>query len=138
MIVGLGHDVCDVRRIAGTLARFGERFTRRVFTEGERRRCDARRMRAAGYARRFAAKEACAKALGTGMRRGVRWRDMEVANLPGGKPVLRLAGAARERLAGLVPAGMVPVLDLTLSDDRELAYAVVILSAAPAGEGDAP
>lgn len=134
MIAGIGHDVCDVRRIAGTLARFGDRFTRRVFTERERRRCDARRMRAAGYARRFAAKEACAKALGTGMRQGVRWRDLEVVNLPGGKPILCIRGPAFERLWDIVPSSMEPVVHLTLSDDRELAYAVVLITAVPGME----
>ncbi len=129
MIVGLGHDVCDVARIRRTLARFGCRFTERVFTETERGRCDRRRARAEGYARRFAAKEACAKALGTGMRQGVRWRDMEVRNLPGGQPTLQLEGRAAARLRALVPAGMVADLRLTLSDDRDLAYAVVIIAA---------
>ncbi len=129
MIVGLGHDVCDVRRIEATLARFGERFTHRVFTEGERAKCDRRRARAASYARRFAAKEACSKALGTGLRQGVRWRDMEVRNLPSGQPTLQLAGPAAERLRALTPPGMQSDLQLTISDDRELAYAIVIISA---------
>lgn len=129
MIVGLGHDVCDVGRIRGTLARFGERFTRRVFTAVERGRCDRRRARAEGYARRFAAKEACAKALGTGIRQGVRWRDLEVRNLPGGQPTLRLSGPAAARLRRLIPPGMEPDIQLTLSDDRDLAYAIVIISA---------
>ena len=129
MIVGLGHDVSDVRRIRVTLERFGERFTHRVFTAVERGRCDRRRARAEGYARRFAAKEACAKALGTGIRQGVRWRDMEVRNLPSGQPQLFLTGRAAERLRALVPSGMEPGIQLTLSDDRELAYAIVIISA---------
>ncbi|MCY4429902.1 MAG: holo-ACP synthase [Rhodospirillales bacterium] len=129
MIVGLGHDVCDVSRIRGTLTRFGERFTQRVFTEVERGRCDRRRARAEGYARRFAAKEACAKALGTGIRQGVRWRDLEVRNLPSGQPTLRLTGPAAVRLQVLIPPGMEPDIQLTLSDDRGLAYAIVIISA---------
>ena len=129
MSVGLGHDVCDVRRIRGTLARYGARFTRRVFTEVERSRCDRRRARAEGYARRFAAKEACAKALGTGIRQGVRWRDLEVRNLPSGQPTLRLTGQAADRLRTLIPAGMAPDIQLTLTDDRDLAYAIVIISA---------
>ncbi len=129
MIVGLGHDVCDVARIRRTLTRFGERFTHRVFTGIERERCDRRRARAEGYARRFAAKEACAKALGTGMRQGVRWRDLEVRNLPGGRPTLSLTGAAADRLRELMPTGMVSDIQVTLSDDRDLAYAVVIIAA---------
>ena len=99
MILGIGSDLCDIRRIERSLARFGERFTHRVFTPGERTKSDARATRAASYARRFAAKEACAKALGTGLRAGVFWRDMEVVNLPSGQPTLRLTGGAAERLA---------------------------------------
>ena len=103
MILGIGSDLCDIRRIESTLERFGDRFTHRVFTAGERARSDRRAARAPSYARRFAAKEACAKALGTGLRAGVFWRDMEVANLPSGRPTLRLTGGALERLRAMTP-----------------------------------
>ena len=116
MIIGLGSDLCDTRRIESTLARFGERFTLRVYTDGERRKCDARAPRAPSYARRFAAKEACAKALGTGVALGVFWRDMEVVNLPSGQPTLRLTGGAQERLAALLPEGCEARIHVTLTD----------------------
>jgi holo-[acyl-carrier protein] synthase len=131
MIVGIGSDLCDIRRIARTLERHGERFTRRVFTDGERARCDRRAARAEGYARRFAAKEACAKALGTGLSGGVFWRDMEVVNLPSGQPTLRLAGGAAERLAELLPDGHAARLHVSLTDDPPLAQAFVIIEALP-------
>ncbi|MEE7448211.1 holo-ACP synthase [Methylobacterium radiotolerans] len=131
MIVGIGSDLCDIRRIARTLERHGERFTHRVFTDGERARCDRRAARAEGYARRFAAKEACAKALGTGLSAGVFWRDMEVVNLPSGQPTLRLAGGAAERLAELLPAGHVARLHVSLTDDPPMAQAFVIIEALP-------
>src|SRR5215203_7434782 len=105
MILGIGSDLCDIRRIERSLERFGERFTHRVFTDGERLRSDRRAARAPSYARRFAAKEACCKALGTGMRAGVFWRDMEVVNLPSGRPTLRLTGGALERLRAITPDG---------------------------------
>jgi holo-[acyl-carrier protein] synthase len=129
MIIGIGSDLCDIRRIEKSLARFGERFTHRVFTEGERSKSDRRATRAASYARRFAAKEACSKALGTGMRLGVFWRDMEVVNLPSGKPTMRLTGGAGERLAGMVPAGYEAVVHVSLTDDPPLAQAFVIIEA---------
>ena len=129
MIVGLGHDVCDARRIERALERFGERFTKRVFTKIERRRCEHRKRCAECYARRFSAKEALAKALGTGFRRGVYWRDIGVINLPGGKPALGLSGGALARLKELLPPGMEARLELSLTDDRELAHAIVIISA---------
>jgi holo-[acyl-carrier protein] synthase len=132
MIVGIGSDLCDIRRIARTLERHGERFTRRVFTDGERARCDRRAARAEGYARRFAAKEACAKALGTGLSGGVFWRDMEVVNLPSGQPTLRLAGGAAERLAALLPDGHAARLHVSLTDDPPLAQAFVVIEALPA------
>ena len=138
MILGLGSDLIDVGRIAATLARFGERFTARVFTAGERQRCDRRAARAAGYARRFAAKEACAKALGTGLRAGVHWRDMEVINLPTGQPTLALTGGALRRLAELVPPGMVARIDLSMTDDPPGAMAIVVISAEPAGRISPP
>ena len=131
MIVGLGSDLIDITRIERTLERFGERFTRRVFTEAERQRSDRRRLRAASYARRFAAKEACSKALGTGLRQGVYWRDMGVVNLPGGRPTLRLTGGAARRLAGLLPPGTRPRIDLTITDEPPLAHALVIITAVP-------
>ena len=133
MIVGIGSDLCDIRRIARSLERFGDRFTARVFTEGERRKCDARASRAPSYARRFAAKEACSKALGTGMRAGVFWRDMEVVNLPGGRPTLRLTGGARARLLELVPADHEPVVHVSLTDDPPMAQAFVVIEALPTG-----
>ncbi|MCJ2013072.1 holo-ACP synthase [Methylobacterium sp. J-076] len=129
MILGIGSDLCDIRRIEKTLARHGERFTHRVFTDGERARCDRRAARAEGYARRFAAKEACAKALGTGLSEGVFWRDMEVVNLPSGQPTLRLAGGAAERLAALVPAGHAARIHVSLTDDPPLAQAFVVIEA---------
>lgn len=131
MIIGLGSDLIDIRRIEQTIARFGDRFLDRVFTDVERRKCDRRADRAAGYARRFAAKEACSKALGTGFRQGVFWRDLGVVNLASGRPTLRLTGGARHRLAEITPCGMVPRLDLTLTDEPPIAQAVVIITAVP-------
>jgi holo-[acyl-carrier protein] synthase len=132
MIIGLGSDIIDIRRIAETLERYGDRFTHRLFTEGERRRCDRRAARAEGYARRFAAKEACAKALGTGFRKGVYWRDLEVVNLPTGQPTMRLAGGALRHLLALMPPGAEPVIHVSLTDDPPLAQAIVIISAGAA------
>ncbi len=131
MIVGIGVDIVDIRRIERTLARFGDRFIRRVFTEAERARAEARRRRAETYAKRFAAKEACAKALGTGFRRGVYFRDIEVVNLPSGKPVLRLHGGALRRLRALVPEGTRAQLELTLTDEYPLAQAMVLIATRP-------
>ena len=129
MIIGIGSDLCDIRRIERTLQRFGERFTHRVFTAGERARSDRRAARAPSYARRFAAKEACAKALGTGLRAGVFWRDMEVANLPSGQPTMRLAGGALERLKAITPDGHDAIIHVTLTDDPPLAQAFVVIEA---------
>lgn len=129
MIIGLGSDIVDMRRIARTLERFGDRFIQRCFTEIERERSERRSGRAESYARRFAAKEACAKALGTGFRDGVFWRDLGVANLPSGKPTLKLTGGAAERLARLVPPGMRAQIDVSMTDDPPLAQAIVIISA---------
>ena len=137
MIVGIGSDLCDIRRIERSLERFGDRFTHRIFTEGERARSDRRAARAPSYARRFAAKEACSKALGTGMSHGVFWRDMEVVNLPGGRPTLRLTNGAAERLAALMPPGHRPVVHVTLTDDPPLAQAFVIIEALPEGQSPA-
>ncbi|MEM7122736.1 MAG: holo-ACP synthase [Pseudomonadota bacterium] len=131
MILGLGLDIIDIRRIENTLERFGDRFTHRIFTETERNKADRRRMRAATYAKRFAAKEACSKALGTGFRRGVFWRDLQVTNLSSGKPTMKLTGGAAVRLEELVPDGMTAVIDLSMTDDHPLAQAMVIISAIP-------
>lgn len=131
MILGLGNDLIDIRRIERTIERFGDRFLDRVFTETERRRSDRRANRAASYAKRFAAKEACAKALGTGLRAGVFWRDMGVSNLASGRPTLILTGGARARLDRMVPPGMEARIDLTLTDDHPLAQAIVLISAVP-------
>jgi len=132
MILGLGSDLVDIRRVEATLERFGERFTHRIFTVGERAKSDRRAARAESYARRFAAKEACSKALGTGFRKAVYWRDMEVVNLPGGKPTMRLTGGAAIRLAEMVPPGMKAQIDVSLTDDPPIASAIVIISAVPA------
>jgi len=129
MILGIGSDLCDIRRIGRSLERYGERFTHRVFTEGERAKCDGRAARAPSYARRFAAKEACAKALGTGLAQGVFWRDMEVVNLPGGRPTLRLTGGAAARLAAMMPTGHEARVHVTLTDDPPMAQAFVIIEA---------
>ena len=129
MIVGLGSDLIDIRRIENSLERFGDRFTHRVFTEIERTKSDRRRERAASYAKRFAAKEACSKALGTGINRGVFWRDMGVVNLPGGKPTMELTGGAHKQLLSMIPEGMEPVIHLTITDDFPLAQAFVIIEA---------
>ncbi len=130
MIIGIGNDIIDIRRVERTLEMFGERFTQRVFTEIERQKSDRRRLRAASYAKRFAAKEACAKALGTGVpRRGVHWQHMGVVNLPSGKPTLALTGGAAERLVELTPEGMTAQIDLTITDDFPLAQAIVLISA---------
>lgn len=136
MIVGIGSDLIDIRRVTRSLERFGERFTHRVFTEAERVRSDRRRMRAASYAKRFAAKEACAKALGTGLSRGVFWRDMGVVNLPGGKPTMKLTGGAAAHLDSLIPEGHAPLVHLTITDDFPLAQAFVIIEAVPADRSD--
>lgn len=131
MIIGIGSDLCDIRRIEKSIERFGDRFTHRIFTEGERAKSDRRAARAPSYARRFAAKEACSKALGTGLNHGVFWRDMEVVNLPGGKPTLHLTGGALERLKMLLPEGHEARLHVSLTDDPPLAQAFVIIEAIP-------
>jgi holo-[acyl-carrier protein] synthase len=129
MIIGFGNDLCDIRRIEASLARFGERFVQRCFTETERRKSDARASPAASYAKRFAAKEACAKALGTGFQAGVAFRDMGVVNLPSGKPTLCLTGAAAARLIALTPKDHKAIIHLTLTDEYPLAQAQVIIEA---------
>jgi holo-[acyl-carrier protein] synthase len=131
MIIGLGSDLIDIRRIERILERFGDRFIDRIFTETERAKSERRSNRAESYAKRFAAKEACSKALGTGFRKGVFWRDMGVVNLPGGKPTIALSGGAAKRLAELLPDGMEAQIDITLTDEPPLAQAMVIISAVP-------
>ena len=132
MIIGIGSDLIDIRRVEKTLERHGARFIARVFTEIEKEKSERRRERAASYAKRFAAKEACAKALGTGISRGVFWRDMGVVNLPGGKPTMRLTGGAAARLAAIVPQGHEAFIHLTITDDFPLAQAFVIIEVHPA------
>ncbi|CAN0595112.1 unnamed protein product [Laminaria digitata] len=134
MIIGIGSDLIDIRRVEKTLERFGERFTNRCFTETERVKSDRRRLRAASYAKRYAAKEACSKALGTGFRKGVFWRDLGVINLPGGKPTMQLTGGALERLESMTPEGMDVQIDLTITDEPPIAEAMVIISAIPRAE----
>lgn len=129
MIIGLGNDITDIRRIEKTIERYGERFLSRIFTETERQKSDRRRLRAASYAKRFAAKEACAKALGTGFSRGVFWQDMGVVNLPSGRPTLALTGGAARVLQQLMPEGHEAQIDLTITDDFPTAQAIVIISA---------
>jgi holo-[acyl-carrier protein] synthase len=131
MIIGLGNDIIDIRRIEATIARFGDRFLDRIFTETERAKSDRRAQRAASYAKRFAAKEACSKALGTGFRAGVYWRDMGVVNLPSGRPTLRLTGGAAAQLDRITPEGYEARIDLTLTDDFPLAQAIVLISGIP-------
>ena len=138
MIIGIGNDLVDIRRIEKSLERFGDRFVQRVFTETEQRRSEGRATRAASYAKRFAAKEACSKALGTGLRRGVFWRDMGVTNLKGGKPTMVLTGGALARLQEIMPAGMSPQIDLTLTDEFPLAQAFVVISANASNAGQVP
>ncbi len=129
MILGIGNDIIDIRRIEKTLARHGERFVMRVFTETERRKSDRRVQRAASYAKRFAAKEACSKALGTGLSHGVFWRDMGVVNLPSGQPTMNLTGGALERLNSLLPPGKTGFVHLTMTDEMPYAQAIVIIEA---------
>lgn len=131
MILGIGSDLIDIRRVEQSIERFGERFLGRIFTDLERAKSDGRKARAASYAKRFAAKEACSKALGTGLNNGVYWRDMGVANLPGGKPTMVLTGGALARLKEMTPPGMAAQIDLTITDDFPLAQAFVIISANP-------
>lgn len=131
MIIGLGSDLCDARRIAKTIERHGERFLGRIFTPLERAKADRRKNRVETYAKRFAAKEACAKALGTGLSHGVFWRDMGVINLPGGRPTLRLTGGAQARLQSMIPDGNEARIELSMTDEGPLAQAMVIIHAVP-------
>ena len=132
MIIGVGSDLIDIRRIEKSLEKYGPRFTTRLFTDIEQKKSDGRYQRAASYAKRFAAKEACAKALGTGISHGVFWRDMGVANLPSGKPTMVLTGGAAACLDAMMPEGFVPTIHLTITDDYPLAQAFVIIEAVPA------
>jgi holo-[acyl-carrier protein] synthase len=131
MIIGIGSDMIDIRRIEQTIERYGDRFLDRIFTGTERLKSDRRSARAASYAKRFAAKEACAKALGTGLSGGVFWRDMGVVNLPSGQPTIKLTGGAAERLRGLTPAGHEAQIHITITDDFPIAHAFVMISAVP-------
>ena len=133
MILGIGSDIIDVRRVERVIARHGERFLARIFTETERARAERRANRIETYAKRFAAKEACAKALGTGMRAGVFWRDMGVVNLPSGRPTMKLTGGALARLQAITPAGCDAKIDVTITDEGPLAQAFVMISAVPRG-----
>lgn len=131
MIIGMGQDICEIARVDRVLAKYGDKFTHRCFTETERRKSDNRRARSASYAKRFAAKEACAKALGTGMSFGVYWRDMGVVNLPSGKPTMELKGGAAQILKRITPAGHTAHIHITITDDKGLAQAFVIIEAVP-------
>ena len=133
MIIGIGSDLIDIRRVEKSLERFGARFTERCFTQIEQAKSDGRKNRAASYAKRFAAKEACSKALGTGLAQGVFWKDMGVINLPGGKPTMHLTGGALERLKRMLTAGHEARIHLTITDDFTLAQAFVIIEVLPAG-----
>jgi holo-[acyl-carrier protein] synthase len=137
MIIGIGNDMVDIRRVEKVLDRHGTRFTERIFTDVEVRKSERRRLRAASYAKRFAAKEACAKALGTGMARGVFWKDMGVVNMPGGKPTMVLTGGAERRLKSMLPAGHRALVHLTITDDFPMAQAFVIIEAVPEQAGGA-
>jgi holo-[acyl-carrier protein] synthase len=138
MILGIGADLADIRRIDGTLERFGDRFVQRVFTEIEQAKSEARRERAASYAKRWAAKEACAKALGTGLRMGVAWREMGVVNLRSGQPTMALTGGAAARLARMTPPGMEARLHVTITDDHPWAQAFVVIEAVTPGAHSPP
>ena len=133
MIIGIGSDMIDIRRIEKTIERYGDRFLDRIFTGAERAKSDRRSARAASYAKRFAAKEACSKALGTGLRDGVFWRDMGVMNLPSGQPTMTLTGGAAERLQSLMPANHEAQILVTITDDFPIAHAFVMISAIPNG-----
>jgi holo-[acyl-carrier protein] synthase len=137
MILGIGSDLIDIRRIESTIERYGERFLGRIFTDVERNKAEGRVTRIDTYAKRFAAKEACAKALGTGFRKGIFWRDRGVINLPSGRPTMRLTGGALERLHEITPAGYVAQIDVTLTDESPIAQALVIISAVQANNSAA-
>jgi holo-[acyl-carrier protein] synthase len=132
VIIGIGNDIIDIRRIEKTIERFGDKFIQRIFTPVEQAKSDRRANRAASYAKRYAAKEACSKALGTGFRAGIFWKDMGVVNLPSGKPTMALTGGALERLKAITPPGMVPQIDVSITDEEGMAHVIVIISANPA------
>lgn len=134
MILGIGTDLCNIERIAATLDRFGDRFRNRVFTETEQRKAERRKDTPGTYAKRWAAKEACSKALGTGLRMGIAWRDMGVTNLSTGQPVMQLTGWAAERLAAMTPEGHEAIVHVTLTDDHPWAQAFVVIEARPLGD----
>jgi len=134
MILGLGSDITDARRIAKVIERHGDRFITRIFTDIERAKAERRKNRAETYAKRFAAKEACAKALGTGIRHGVWWRDMGVVNMPSGRPTMALTGGARKRLDALTPKGYFAQIDLSITDEGPMSMAFVVISAVPTGK----
>src|SRR5438034_2019944 len=138
MILGIGSDLIDIRRVARVIERHGDRFLDRIFTDAERakagRRAKSEKMVVATYAKRFAAKEACAKALGTGLRGGVWWRDMGVVNLPGGRPTMELTGGAQRRLHAITPKGYEPRIDVTITDEGPMAHAFVVISAVPTAD----
>lgn len=136
MIIGIGNDLINIARIGKTIERFGDRFIQRIFTEQEQIKSEKRHLRIASYAKRFAAKEACSKALGTGFRKGVFWHDMGVVNLPSGKPTMNLTGGALKRLNEITPEGQDAYIDLTLTDELPMAEALVIISASPSKETD--
>jgi len=133
VIIGLGSDIIDARRIGRVIDKYGERFLNRIYTPAERAKADGRKNRVETYAKRYAAKEACAKALGTGFRRGVFWRDLGVVNLPGGKPSMKLTGGALKRLQAITPPGCKASIDVSLTDEGPTAQAIVIISAVPLG-----
>jgi len=136
MIIGIGNDLINISRIEKTIERFGDRFIQRIFTAQEQKKSEKRQMRVASYAKRFAAKEACSKALGTGFRKGVFWHDLGVVNLPSGKPTMELTGGALKRLKEITPEGQVAQIDLTLTDEQPMAEAFVIISTVPSQKID--
>ena len=136
MIIGIGNDLINISRIEKTIERFGDRFIQRIFTQHEQKKSEKRQMRVASYAKRFAAKEACSKALGTGFRKGVFWHDLGVVNLPSGKPTMELTGGALKRLKEMTPEGQVAQIDLTLTDEQPMAEAFVIISTVPSQKID--
>jgi holo-[acyl-carrier protein] synthase len=138
MILGIGSDIIDTRRIGRVIDKYGERFLSRIYTPAERAKADGRANRIETYAKRYAAKEACAKALGTGFRRGVFWRDLGVINLPGGKPTMELTGGALERLRAMTPAGCEAAIEVSLTDEGPTAQAIVIISAVPTTKAERP
>jgi len=137
MILGVGTDLSDIRRIEKTLERFGNKFIDRICTDGEKAKADRRASKAAEYSKCFAAKEACAKALGTGFRKGVFWRDLELGNEPSGKPTIMMHGGAKRHLDALTPKGMRAKIDISLTDEYPLTHAIVIISALPKDAGEA-